>query len=251
MSLLKGIGNVIKGGLSFLGSGNPIMQGIGTGLNLLGAAKGLAAPGPKGQSYESLMGAFKAADEAGLHRLSVAGSPAGYSPAPMSGAEGLMAAGQALRAPSKKQDDLLDAQIEEARSRTFLNQANARRAMTGPQPGIGQGLTRVLEGIERGLRVLPRENEAFFRDVGRVDDPMKAITNPVDLSEIVGSMLWYGPQGAYKKFNEAMEEENAAGRALRTPPDIANPDPRQVYTKDSVFEWKWSPTYGWRRRRQK
>lgn len=144
---------------------NPL-NAIGTGFELIGGAKqlfGRGEPGPAAQSYQSLKGAFRAADEAGLHRSLVAGSPAGYSPAPMSQAQGLLNAGSMLRAgrPSQLEKELVNAQIEEARSRTILNNANTRRALMGPQPGLGGVGTHIDPGEmpTPGLRTATQAND--------------------------------------------------------------------------------------------
>lgn len=207
--IAKGIGSVAKSVGGFLGG--PVPGMIGTGLELLGAGKqvfGSGAPGPGRQSYDQLMGAFRAADQAGLHRLAVAGSPAGYSPAPMSEAQGLMAAGASLRnRPSAKEKELLDAQIEEARSRTILNQANARRAVMGPQPGLGgvsgstgnllAALDAAAGGGTRGVRnepeaQLPARQRVTLGNLTGVGPNSEAFE--VGVSELIAGMLIYGPQ---------------------------------------------------------
>lgn len=218
MGLLSGFGKAIGGFL-----GGPIPGLIGTGLELLGAGKqlfGKGPPGPGAQAYQQLMGVARAADELGLHRLTVAGSPAGYSPAPMSQAEGLMAAGQSLRAGrlSPKENELIDAQIEEARSRTILNQANARRAFIGPQPGLGQvnafggeAFDRLANGGDRSVsrepeRDQPATQTVTFRDfTGRGPNPEAF---EVGVSELLAGALVYGPQW----LAEAISNVDAAGK---------------------------------------
>lgn len=190
--------------------GGPIPGLIGTGLELLGGAKSLAQgspPGPGKQSYQQLMGAFKAADQAGLHRLAVAGSPAGYSPAPQSQAEGLLSAGAALRnRPSAKENELIEAQIEEARSRTALNNANARRAMDGPQPGLGGYSPRLSDllsahrdrvGGPRGVRVEPEADVPLTGTSNAGKTPMVMPSEEafsVGIDELLVGALIYGPQ---------------------------------------------------------
>lgn len=223
-----GLGSILKGGLKWLGglSGNPIVAGIGTGLELLGAGKSLLqgqGPGPYQQSYAQLKGAFRAADEAGLHRLAVAGSPAGYSPAPSSAAEGLLQAGAQLRAgPSAKEKELIDAQIEEARSRTALNNANARRAFLGPQPGLGGYSPRLADivsahrdrlGGPRGVRVEPEADVPMFGTSTIGDDTMVMPSEEsfsVGIDELLAGALIYGPQwlaAQVRKFGEATREK--------------------------------------------
>lgn len=76
----------------------------------------------------------------GLHPLVGAGQPgAQYQPShasPMQGALEGVSQALASRAGQKKQDQLLEAQIEEAQSRTILNKANAQRAMIGPNAPV-------------------------------------------------------------------------------------------------------------------
>lgn len=206
-SIFKKVGGAIIGGLT----GNPLAT-IGTGLELLGGAKKVFdgdGPNPNQQAYGQLKGAFRAADEAGLHRLAVAGSPAGYSPVPSQAADGLMQAGQALRSQSnaKKEAELLDAQIEEARSRTALNNANAKRAFLGPQPGLG-GFTgsRISDivsahrdrlGGPRGVKVEPERDVPLTGSVGMGDTTVVSPSEDafsVGLDELIAGALIYGPQ---------------------------------------------------------
>lgn len=203
---------------------------LGQGLQLAGGLLGLGGgSSPSDQSYGQLKGAFKAADEHGIHRLAVAGSPAGYSPAPMSAADGLLAAGDALRGNDKKQEELIDAQIAEARSRTVLNEANARRASVGPSPHLNGSLPSIVPGggaDGRDLDIRPQVNEAFWRAMGRPDNPVWAVNEPVDLSELLGSLIFYGPQALFNRAQDAAQSE-PTGRGSR-PKDrapIFNPTP--------------------------
>lgn len=72
----------------------------------------------------------------GLHPLVGAGQPgAQYQPSQASPMQGALAGiSDVLLSQSgrKKQEQLVDAQIEEAQSRTILNKANAQRALLGP-----------------------------------------------------------------------------------------------------------------------
>lgn len=213
MSFFKKALKAVTGG--FLG--DPLGF-LGGGLELLGAGKQLFGSGPPSaaeQSYGSLMGAFKAADEAGLHRLAVAGSPAGYSPAPMSEAQGIMDAGSRLReaslpkGPSQaKQNELIDAQIAEARSRTVLNEANAVRSASGMFGG-GHGanrhvaastipaLDRALGGGERDTVVEPERNMPARTRVTLGEDDY-VVPNPeafeTGLTEMMNGLLFMIPQ---------------------------------------------------------
>ena len=216
----KALGAVGKG-LGWLGGGSAAAKGLGTAVQAASPFL-LKGPGPKAQSYGSLMGAFKAADEAGLHRLSVAGSPAGYTPAPSAAAEGLMSAGRSMAAQpnSKKQSQLLDAQIAEARSRTVLNQANARRALSGPQPGLGQAGNAVAEAFDRladsGPRRISREPERDMPATQTVTlgDFTGRGPNPeafeVGVSELLAGGLIYGPQWISSALKDAVENATPA-----------------------------------------
>lgn len=212
MGILSSLSKVATKALGI--AGGPIGQAVGLGLEFAGGLKdafgrGPTSYGPGKQSYSQLMGAFKAADRAGLHRLAVAGSPAGYSPAPMSEANGLLTAGQALRAgPSAKERELIDAQIEEARSRTILNQANARRAMLGPQPGLGGASSRLIDALSahtdrqggaRGVEVVPERDVPLTNTVNAGRAAMNAPNEEafsVGADELLIGMLVYGPQYA-------------------------------------------------------
>lgn len=219
-NVVKGVSKLGKAAVGWLGG--PVPGAIGTGLELLGGIKSATGSGgstPYTQSYDQLMGAFAAADKAGLHRLTVAGSPAGYSPAPMAEAQGLLDAGAALRSrPSKKETELIDAQIEEARSRTALNNANTRRSLLGPQPGLGgftprlrDSLDRAQDGGDRGYRVEPTPDLGARQGV-TLGDYTAWGPNPepfeVGLSELLVGGLIYGPQWMYK----FLKDESATPR---------------------------------------
>lgn len=187
---------------------------VGAGLALGGALFGKNPPawGPRAVARRSLLGAFRAADQHGIHRLAVTGSPAGYSPAPASGGQDLMAAGAAVRnlGLEAKEKELIDAQIEEARSRTILNEANARRAIDVPQPGLGGASPRLsqvtqalpsfhkpFQGPERPIvtdpeRDMPISNKvAFGRDSYNIPNPDAF---EVGLSELIAGGVMIGPQ---------------------------------------------------------
>lgn len=217
------------------------LVGIGTVLGGLGGLFGRSrGPSPKDQAYQQLKGAFKAADEAGIHRLAVAGSPAGYSPAPYHAAEGIMQAGNALadygrhrenRGLQRKQEQLLDAQVEEARSRTVLNQANARRALAGPQPGLGgvggatqqtlNRIERILAGNDRKGTREPYRNMPGGASI-RVGDGTYYYPNSealeVGLSELMAAGIILGPQMAYDLVNSGGKETRRTGSSRVQPP---------------------------------
>lgn len=211
----------------------------GPAITAIGGLTAPDNPSPKEQAYGSLKGAFKAADEAGLHRLAVAGSPAGYSPAPSAAAEGIMAAGQqlsnsAIQASAnkipKKQQELIDAQIEETRSRTILNQANSRRALSGPQPGLGQAQQPILKALDLlasgGPRKISREpqRDQPARQTVTLGDKTAVGPNAeafeIGLSELIAGALIYGPQWAYKGIRDAerpRRTRNSSNQDLRNP----------------------------------
>lgn len=203
-----GLGALIGKGLSWLGGGSAAAKGLGTVATAVAPLFGKKGPSPQDQAYGQLAGAFKAADDYGLHRLAVAGSPAGYSPAPSNAAEGLLQAGQMMgQGMGKKQEELIDAQIEEARSRTLLNQANSRRALMGPQPGLGgvggqtqQTLNRIEQFLAGGDTTGTREP---FRNMPlgstiRVGDKTYYYPNSealeTGLSELMAAGIILGPQ---------------------------------------------------------
>lgn len=227
-SIFKKVGGAIVGGLT----GNPLAT-IGTGLELLGAGKkvfGGDGPGPQAQSYQQLKGAFRAADEAGLHRLAVAGSPAGYSPVPAQAADGLMQAGQALRGHGlqAKEKELIDAQIAEARSRTALNNANSKRALMGPQPGLGGHTAGTISdlvsahrdqvGGPRPFKVEPARDVPLTGRTGIGDTSVVAPSEDafsVGVDELVAGALIYGPQWLTAQIRKLGEKARAAGTEPR------------------------------------
>lgn len=206
----------------------PSLLKIGSVLSGLGSAFGKDGPGPQQQAFGTLKGAIAAADKYGLHRSTVAGSPAGYSPVPSGQAEGLMRASQVLREANQgrgdrkirqKENELIDAQIEEARSRTILNEANARRAMSGPQPGLGGAaprLQRVVEAFDqpyrggtRGVRTepegdLPATQTVTLGPYGARGPFAEAFE--VGISELIAGGLIYGPQWLAGALKDASRE---------------------------------------------
>lgn len=209
MADLVGIGTVLSGLSGFFGGGGSV--------------------GPYKQAYHTLRGAFDAADKYGIHRLAVAGSPAGYSPVPSNEGEGLLRAGEALRSLGnrKKEEELIDAQIEEARSRTVLNTANARRAVSGPQPGLGGFTTRLQDllsshqvrdgSTSRPVRVEPEPDMPLF-GTGSVGGTTMNIPNPdawdLEWDAMLIGALVYGPQWLTAQLRRAGE----AARAGATEP---------------------------------
>lgn len=201
---------------------------------ILGGLKkafGGGGPSASEQSYGALKGAFQAADKYGLHRLAVAGSPAGYSPAPASSADGLLDVSNALRGYTEdkrsksldaKSEQLIDAQIQEARSRTVLNEANAKRALAGPQPGLGSAsgnlvaFDRASNGGERTVRVEPQPDLAatqqitFGNQSGRGPNPEAF---EMGLSELAAGLLIYGPQWLYNWKPKGKNNRPARGRS--------------------------------------
>lgn len=118
------LGSLISSGSSFLGG-------------LLDRKDQRAAPG------NEMRQKIETGREYGLHPLvSIGAQTSGYQPVmsqAMSSAGQSIQTGLAERANAKaaasmakKQEALIDEQILEARSRTMLNQANARRALVGP-----------------------------------------------------------------------------------------------------------------------
>lgn len=193
---LTGFGNVVSGVGGLFGDGGMFGRG----------------GDPYGKIRSAELAKYDAAAERGLHPLAVAGSPSGYTPAPATAAQTAIDAGQAIASlgDRKRQNALIDAQIEEARSRTVLNQANTRRALLGPQPGIGQGagpgqrILNMLEamdsapsGGERGVRVepepdMPARQRVWFGDQDAVGPNPEAFE--VGVSELVAGLMIYGPQ---------------------------------------------------------
>jgi len=210
---------------------DPVSIGLTTVGGILADKMGRS---PSQQSYGSLKGAFKAADEAGIHRLAVAGSPAGYTPAPSAAGQGLMAAGQMVADGKldKKQSQLIDAQIAEATSRTQLNNANTVRALQGPQPGLGgrtpsspnpEAFDRAAAGGPRGVRTDPERDVPATQTVTLGNQTGRGF-NPdafeIGLSELLAGALMYGPQwlyGAAKDQDRTSHRQRPSGGDLRDP----------------------------------
>lgn len=211
--------------MDFMGIGT-LLSGVG---GLFGATR--KREKPRDTALEQLRGAFTAADEAGLHRLAVAGSPAGYSPAPSYAAEGLMNAGQAIarygeyregRKLARKNEELVDAQIAEVRSRTVLNEANARRALMVPQPGLGGAMPAIARafdntarGKERPVSIEPERDMPATQTVTFGDQTGRGL-NPeafeVGISELLTGLAIYGPQWLLDRMGVDFNSNRSGGR---------------------------------------
>ena len=146
-----------------------------------------------------------------------------------------MAAGQQIAASSgnKKQGQLIDAQIEEARSRTMLNNANTKRALVGPQPNLGgpsvltsrpEAFDRTAEGGPRPVVVEPGRDVPATQQVtigNRTGRGLNPDAFEVGISELIAGMLQYGPQwlfGAADDFGQSRTPQRSRNnRNLRNP----------------------------------
>ena len=212
-------GNVAAAGVSALGN-------IASGL--LGRRKG-KSPG------DAIKSTVKAARELGIHPLAALGSGATYAPAGSMGNSAFLAdaadnVGQGIRQAAEararsraeadgremgaKQVQLIDAQIEEARSRTLLNAANAKR-LIGPQlprvSGDRGGLEVMSGGNTMDGRPIVKEPAADLPARQRVQLGNISATglNPdafeVGVSELAAGLLIYGPQWLYNWANEPVK----------------------------------------------
>lgn len=209
---------------------------IGTGVKILGGLKGIfggggsAATETRAVSRASIMGAADAADELGLHRLAtMGGGGAGYSgPVGDNQAAGLDMIANALLDKSegskndklqRKQEELIDAQIAESRSRTLLNASNSRRSIYGPSTNP-TGLTGGLEALDSGpggsgrttvtepQRDMPARQRVTFGGHDAVGPNPEAFE--VGLSELLAGAMIYGPQWVYSRMKNA--QSNAIGK---------------------------------------
>lgn len=211
---------------------------ISAGGSLLGGILGKSKPpglkyvqnAARASTRGGLSGAIQTARKHGIHALSALGSAQGYS-VPYGGtdnsalgagiADAAATAGQAMasRGLRKKEEELLDAQIAESRSRTLLNVENSRRPLYGPVPSIS-GITGGLRGSDpgstsgRGLRVEPTPHLGA-RQVVALGDVEATGPNPeafeVGLSELLAGALIYGPQWLGKFLAKGASEAKQKG----------------------------------------
>lgn len=205
--ITKAIGS-IGGFLSGLGPAAPL---IGAGLDFLG---GRADRRAQEQFARSGLG-WRIEDGAryGLHPLASAGAAGGpqfqpvFVPGTYANAFGQTADNYANRGLQKKNAELMDAQIAEARSRTLLNLSNARRgdlatpsSVTGATGGIEQLLQAFdsrYGGGERGIRVepqpdLPARQTVTLGKYSAVGPNPEAFE--VGIGELIAGAAIYGPQ---------------------------------------------------------
>lgn len=225
---------------------------IATGTKILSGLSGIFGKKKndvRTQTRLGIRGTFDEARYQGVHPLALmGGGGAGYS-GPISGsndqAGGLARISEALSEASdrktnskldSKQSELIDAQIAEARSRTLLNSANARRSLVGPSnnpTGVAGGVETVRRsaggtdpgssGKDRGVR---REGTPDLPARQRVSFGNRTYTGPnpeafeVGLGELIASALIYGPQAVYDEIGQMTRVE-------RGPPKPTYPRPTQ------------------------
>lgn len=186
-------------------------MGIGT---IIGVASGLkklfggGGVGPYKQSFHANRGAFDAGAKYGLHPLAMVGSATGYAPVGDASGEGLADIYNALQDRKQEKEDgklrakeeaLIDAQIEEARSRSQLNRVNAIRPFFGPggiqdlgTPGRDPGALG-----DRGTRREPTPDLGATQTLS-LGRHTAVGPNPeafeVGLSELAAGLAVYGPQ---------------------------------------------------------
>lgn len=213
-----------------------IAAGIGAFGNLAGGLLGRR----KGKSPgDAIRSSVKAARQLGLHPLSVLGSGATYAPVGSMGNSSFLAdaadnIGQGFReavenrerrradaaeaqsasAFQAKQTELIDAQIEEARSRTFLNAANAKRLLgpvmprvSGDRGGLEKlGASGTLDG--RPIRMEPASNMPARQKV-QLGNVGATSLNPdafeVGVSELAAGLMIMGPQWLWNWANTPVE----------------------------------------------
>lgn len=221
-------------------AGGKLMEGIGSLASAFGPKAGnkrdqvrtrdMAYEGAKGASRGALRGAINEGRRHGLHPLaSIGAAQSGYSPITTGSTigDGISALGSAVaqggealagKKLAAKQEELLEAEITEAQSRTLLNNVNARRAAlepsipTGSQGGMPSiyvtlpgGRDPGKSGKDRGIDRRPTpdqgatQNVSFgnFTGVGPNPEAFE-----VGLSELAAGALIYGPQWLYDKALE-------------------------------------------------
>lgn len=230
-----GAAGSIAGGLLSRKSGNPAKQ-VYTG------------------TQRQLRAQYDFAREKGLHPLAVMGNPGfqggggfGTGSAGLPDAANILAQGvrdyAASKADAKAEDRqamldqrsaaLVDAQIAEVRSRTLLNQANAKRLLGGPTGGPPPLGTN---GTHGGIETL--DGRRVEKDPAR-DMPATQIVQlgkykaygpaaesfEVGLGELIGGGLIYAPQWLYqylmneggpairKKLDETIKADKKRGRS--------------------------------------
>lgn len=204
---------------------NPAIAAAGISAvgNVVGGLLGKKKSKPWKTAYKTTMALARAADELGIHRLSLlSGAPGGYS-----GIDGDSVLGDSVRYASDavargieaneaaKRDAadreanqevealnraLVTAEIAEARSRTLLNEANAKRLLEGPRPQTNgtHGGAEMLLGRQVSQDPARDMPALQIGDLGG----MKAYGPNVDLfeiglSELIAGGLIYGPQWLY------------------------------------------------------
>ncbi len=206
--------------LESLATGTKILGGLG---NLLGGggdnAYSTAGQGIRGHMY----GAAAAGKKLGIHTLSALGvNNPGYTPSNQQPGSGLLEAGQALedlranredKKLAQKQSELIDAEIAESRSRTFLNATNSRRALIGPNSNP-TGVTGGIESIpgrdpgsngDRGTRREPTPDQGATQRVSLGGHDAYG-PNPeafeVGVGELLAGAMIYGPQWLYSRMKQ-------------------------------------------------
>lgn len=214
---LLGGSSGLLGSLGGLGGIGSALGGLGSLVGGLFGGGSSKSPNYKKQARDSILGAVDAAREVGLHPLAALGAAGGggggFSVPSVGDRVGNTLEGlgdtlqrfgdrKAEEPLQKKQLTLLDAEIAEARSRTVLNAANARRALTGPIPKI-TGISGGLESLDRPplgrrpINVEPESNKSARQTVS-LGRHTAVGPNPdafeVGLSELIAGAMIYGPQ---------------------------------------------------------
>jgi len=214
--MLETVGPILSGLSGFFGGDSPPSQGR--------------------QIYSQVQGAVNAGKEFNLHPLAVLGNTSSYVPTSSNNVQsGLQSMGAAVstlaaqkdeKAAQAKANELMDAQIAEARSRTLLNLGNANRAFVGP--GGPTGATGGLEVVRGGsgttysphathegarkrpMAVEPERDYPISARVGAGDGNV-LIPNPetfeVGLSELIAGAAIIGPQLYWDYMWGGMKED--------------------------------------------
>jgi hypothetical protein len=218
MGLFSAIKKVVGGAAKVAG---PLLQVGGTlsgnpGLTAAGGFLGGLGSKPKVYSSgDSLRSTVKAARELGIHPLAALGA-AGSGFTQVDGGSAFRDAaeateravdrsaaksGEALNAQlARKQMEVADAEIAEARSRTLINEAEHKRLIFGPRQPTN-GTHGGIEMLDRRPVVQDPARNLASRQQVQLGGSVATGPNPeafeVGLSELMAGAIIYGPQWAY------------------------------------------------------
>ena len=186
------------------------------GLGGTGAVQGRS---PR-HNIQSLIQGYR---DAGLHGILAAGGGGGFSSMDSANALGDLGATvsdyyrnrdakSAARSQARlneKQMALIDAEILESRSRTLLNETNAKRALVGPRQPFGNGTHGGLENRPTVLE--PHRDQPWAQTIEGPGGHRSIGPNPdafeIGLSELLAGGLIHGSQWLYQALDAELERD--------------------------------------------